>query len=151
VNINIAIEEVFNDKLSPDDLSLRNAAIDAAAHAYAPFSRLNVGAAVKLIDGTIVSGNNQENVAFPSGLCAERVALFAATANFPDSPPVAIAIVALSNNQVHEHIAPCGACRQVLLETEKRFHLPLKTLLCGNSITYIFPSAELLLPLAFSF
>jgi len=137
------------EALSMDDSRLRNAAVHAAKRAYAPYSHFNVGAAVLLKDGTIIEGSNQENMAYPSGLCAERVALFSAGASFPDIPVAAIAIVAVKDGNMQSAIAPCGGCRQVMLETEQRYGQPIRILLCGQHETVLVASAKNLLPLAF--
>ena len=150
----IKIELIFKrlkiEALSLDDRQLCDTAVRAAMRAYAPYSHFHVGAAVSLIDGTIVEGNNQENIAYPSGLCAERVALFSAGASYPEKPVTAIAIVAIKNGEVQDTIAPCGGCRQVMLETEQRYENPVRILLCGKEDTIIIQSAKDLLPLSFS-
>lgn len=105
--------------------------------------------AALLEDGTIVTGSNQENAAYPSGLCAERVALFHAGHQYPDMPVVALAIAAATNGRQVESISPCGACRQVLLEAEQRYGKPMKVLLCGTKEVVVAESAESLLPLCF--
>ena len=105
--------------------------------------------AIELADGTIVTGSNQENAAYPSGLCAERVALFHAGHQYPDMPVVALAIAAATNGRQVESISPCGACRQVLLEAEQRYGKPMKVLLCGTKEVVVAESAESLLPLCF--
>lgn len=108
------------DELEPKDRELCEAAEKALAGSYAPYSKFNVGAAVRLADGRIVTGANQENAAYPSGLCAERTAMFSAHANHPDTPMTAIAITAAQNGKLNEDItAPCGACRQVMAEYQK--------------------------------
>ncbi|MDR3250327.1 MAG: cytidine deaminase [Tannerella sp.] len=137
------------DELSCGDRRLRAAAIDAAGRAYAPYSRFSVGAAALLADDSIVTGNNQENMAYPSGLCAERVALFAAGATFPDIPVTAIAIVAMSGGEVHPHVSPCGSCRQVMLETERRYGGAIRVLMCGRDETVVVSSVSGLMPFAF--
>jgi len=142
-------KSVCVEELQEEDMRLRNAAVEAAKDAYAPYSNFYVGAAVLLEDGTIVIGNNQENVAFPSGLCAERVALFSAGATFPTVPVVALAITAIKDGEIQQSISPCGACRQVMLETEQRYGRALRVLLCGNDETIIVSSAKDLLPLCF--
>ena len=114
-----------------------------------PYSKFHVGAAALLEDGTIVTGSNQENAAYPSGLCAERVALFHAGHQYPDMPVVALAIAAATNGRQVESISPCGACRQVLLEAEQRYGKPMKVLLCGTKEVVVAESAESLLPLCF--
>jgi cytidine deaminase len=129
---------------------LREKAIDAAANAYAPYSNFRVGAALMLSNGEFVSGSNQENVAYPSGLCAERVAMFTANHYYPESAPLAMALVAFEpSGEMAESISPCGACRQVLCEAERRFEAPMKLILCGKSKAIILPSAESSLPFSF--
>ena len=109
------------DELSTGDRELMEAARRSLAGAYAPYSGFNVGAAVRLADGKIVTGNNQENAAYPSGLCAERVAVFAAAAQHPGVAIQAIAVTASAGKVTVNHpVAPCGACRQVLAEYEQR-------------------------------
>ena len=128
--------------------------IDAAKHAtqksYAPYSNFKVGAALLLENGEIITGNNQENAAYPSGLCAERVAIFYAHSIYPDQNVVAIAIAASANNIfTKDAITPCGGCRQVLLETENRFGSSMKILMYGEDSVYIVNSIKELLPLSF--
>jgi len=107
------------DELSETQVTLINKAIKAAGSAYAPYSKYYVGAAVLLGNGEIITGNNQENAAYPSGLCAERVAIFYAGSQFPDVPATSIAIVAIQNGSIQEEpVTPCGGCRQVLCEKE---------------------------------
>ena len=118
---------------------------------YAPYSKFNVGAAVLLETGEIVSGSNQENAAYPSGLCAERVTMFYANAQHPDSKPIAIAISAKNDDGFLKiPISPCGACRQVLLETEMRYGEKIKVFLYGTEKVYMLNSVQDLLPFAFS-
>jgi cytidine deaminase len=128
---------------------LIESAIDATANAYAPYSGFDVGAAVLLKNGKIIEGSNQENEAYPSGLCAERVTLFSANAQYPDTKVLAIAVAAVTNGKQTDMITPCGACRQVLLEVEKRYQSPIKILLCGREQICIVESAASLLPLSF--
>ena len=142
-------KSVCAEELQEEDKRLRSVAVEAAKDAYAPYSHFFVGAAVLLEDGTIVKGNNQENAAYPSGLCAERVALFSAGAIFPTIPVVALAITAMKDGEIQQSISPCGACRQVMLETEQRYGRPLRVLLCGNDETIMVSSAKDLLPLCF--
>lgn len=132
-----------------EELPLVRAALEATGQAYAPYSKFHVGAAVLLADGTIVTGSNQENAAYPSGLCAERVALFHAGHQYPGVPVVALAIAAATEGRQVESISPCGACQQVLLETEQRHNTPVKVLLCGTRDVLVAPSAASLLPLCF--
>lgn len=129
--------------------SLCRAALTATKNAYAPYSNFHVGAAVLMVNGELVTGSNQENAAYPSGLCAERVALFYAGSLYPDIPVEAIAVAAISQGQVVERISPCGACRQVLLEAEMRSGAPLKIFLCGNDSITLIEKATDLLPFGF--
>lgn len=150
IDINISIESYQLDELSPQDQELVQAAIEATKNAYANYSRFYVGAALRLENGKIVIGANQENAAFPSGLCAERTAVFAAQANYPDSPIDTLAIVARNEKGVlPDPITPCGACRQVILEIEDRYKKPIKILLFGTQKIYCVRSVKDLLPLSF--
>ncbi len=139
------------DELSPDDRRLVEMAKEAVKTAYVPYSRFHVGAAVMTADGHFLSASNQENAAYPSGLCAERTVLFYAGAHYPDSPVQTLAVAAF-----HKHaftpwpIPPCGACRQVMLETEKRAGSPLRILLYGTKGIYLTEGVENLLPLSFT-
>lgn len=136
-------------ELRDEELLLAGAVLKAAGQAYAPYSHFHVGAAVLLANGVIVTGSNQENAAYPSGLCAERVALFHAGHQYPDVPVIALAIAAATGGEQVESISPCGACRQVLLETEQRYGKPIKILLCGTEKITMAESAASLLPLCF--
>lgn len=136
-------------ELPDSEILLLNAAVRATEQAYAPYSKFYVGAAALLANGEIVTGSNQENAAYPSGLCAERVALFHAGHQFPGIPVVALAIAAATNGKQVESISPCGACRQVLLEMEQRSGHLMKIMLCGTKEVMIAQSAESLLPLCF--
>lgn len=137
------------NEVPDEELPLVNAALKATGQSYAPYSKFHVGAAALLADGTIVTGSNQENAAYPSGLCAERVTLFHAGHQYPDVPVVALAIAASTGGKQVESISPCGAYRQVLLETEQRYNRPVKVLLCGTKEVVVAPSAASLLPLCF--
>lgn len=122
----------------------------ASVNAYAPYSHFLVGAAVLLENGEIITGNNQENAAYPSGLCAERTAMFYANANYPDVPVTALAVAAQNaGGFLKDPIAPCGSCRQVLLETEQRYGKKLRALLYGTSEIAILETVKDLLPLSF--
>ena len=148
--LNTIVKVCSYDELSPLDQQLADAAREAAKKSYAPYSRFNVGAAVRLTGGEVVCGSNQENAAYPSGLCAERTTLFWAGAQHPDKAVEAIAIAARNENgEVARPISPCGACRQVMLETEHRFSTPMKVVLYGEDMCYVFNSAADLLPLNF--
>jgi cytidine deaminase len=148
--IELSVQIFRTEELSPADNRLRKAAIRAAGRAYAPYSRLQVGAVALLRDGTVVEGNNQENVAYPSGSCAERVALFHAGASFPEIPVLSLAVIARKEGIIQKTVAPCGACRQVILETERRYGTAIRILLCGRDHTIVVASAKDLLPFAFS-
>lgn len=119
--------------------------------AYAPYSRFRVGAALRLASGEIVMGSNQENAAFPSGLCAERVAVYSAGANFPNKTITALAItVRAESRKVTEAIAPCGACRQSLAEYEQKQNSPMAIYFMGETGNIIkVASVADLLPLGF--
>lgn len=144
------VEVYAIEELDPRYRLLYETAFEASERAYAPYSNFHVGAAVLLENGEILSGNNQENVAYPSGLCAERTALFYAGARYPDVAVRVLAIAAMKDGERVELITPCGACRQVMLETERRYNQPLKVLLCGREEAYLIPSATDLLPFCFS-
>ena len=123
---------------------------DASQRSYSPYSKFKVGASVLLANGEVVSGNNQENAAYPSGLCAERVAIFYANSKFPDVPVKAIAISAYNRNGILKTpVTPCGACRQVLLETEVRFNSPITVILVGQNTIQLIKNCSQLLPLSF--
>lgn len=130
--------------------SLINKAKEQVNKAYAPYSRFHVGAAIELENGEIFAGSNQENSAYPSGLCAERVAMFYANAQFPDVPVKTIAIAAFTNDKFLQYpITPCGSCRQVLLETEIRYNKNITILLYGTEEVYLIENVKQLLPLCF--
>ena len=119
----------------PDDaLKLMNAAIIARTNAYAPYSKFNVGAALLLDNGEVISGNNQENAAYPSGLCAERVAIFYAGSQYPNAKVLQMAITATSiNHVVTTPTPPCGACRQSIAEYEFKQESPIQLFFMGES------------------
>jgi cytidine deaminase len=149
-NITAKIQICSYDELQLEEKNAIDCAKDACSRAYAPYSQFQVGAAVALADGTIVTGTNQENVAFPSGLCAERTALFYANSQYPEQAVQVLAIAAYTQGDFIERpISPCGACRQVILETEKRYGNPIKILLYGKTEIYIIEGISDLLPLAF--
>ncbi|MBA2613425.1 MAG: cytidine deaminase [Bacteroidetes bacterium] len=140
------------DTLNKKDLELLNAAKFALVNAYAPYSNFNVGAAVLLEDGTVITGNNQENAAYPSGLCAERVAFFYASSQHPTKKIIAVAISAKTNNQeINIPVPPCGACRQAMAEYEIKFESPIRLIMSGEKgEIFISPSVSNLLPMLFS-
>ena len=139
------------DEFSAEDREVVDAARAATANSYAVYSKFNVGAAVRLANGTIVQGSNQENAAYPSGICAERTTLFWANSQYPDSPVLILAIAARTDaGELPVPIPPCGACRQVILETEKRFGQVIKIILYGAKESYIIEDGiKALLPLSF--
>jgi cytidine deaminase len=139
------------EELPGCDRELLSKATEALANAYAPYSHFMVGAAVRMENGQVVTGSNQENMAFPSGLCAERVALFAAVTANPNIPVEAIAITARSPGfSVSEPVTPCGACRQSMIEYEMHFGRKIRLILRGESgKILVIDGAGSLLPLAF--
>jgi len=143
-------EYASDAELPGNDLELLKTARNAAKNAYAPYSKFQVGAALKLENGIVVIGNNQENAAYPSGLCAERVAIFSAGANYPDYAVDAIAVCCVTENNSGKPFSPCGACRQVLGEYENRGGKPMRIILGGmKGPIFIINSVKDLLPLAF--
>lgn len=146
--LTIAYELRSRAELTPQELLLEQKAIAAAEVAYAPYSQFRVGAAVLLEDGTIVTGSNQENAAYPSGTCAERTALFYAGAEYPALAPVALVLVAFNQTGRVPCITPCGACRQVLMEVANRF-APFRILFVGEEEIIELSDCRLLLPFAF--
>ena len=139
------------DELSEQQANLVKRAIDSAKHAYAPYSAYRVGAALLLGNGEIVTGNNQENAAYPSGLCAERVAIFYAGANYPEVPINMIAVTAIQNGDLQEEpVSPCGGCRQVMLEKENQGKTPMEVILYGTKRIQVLKQATDLMPLPFS-
>ena len=139
------------DELAPDDRALLEAAIDATKGSYAPYSHFNVGAAVRLADGTIVQGANQENAAYPSGLCAERTAMFAASAQHPGVAFRAIAVVCSRDGSLMLNPgSPCGACRQVMAQYERLAMQPLRIILGSGGPILAFTGVESLMPLIFN-
>lgn len=152
----LKIESVFQvyDNLNelPNDVSiLMNKAMEARNKAYAPYSKFKVGAAILLGNGEIITGNNQENVSYPSGLCAERTAIYYAGAQYPDSKILKMVITAASSNQITKNpIPPCGACRQAIAEYEIKQDYPIEIYFMGE-VGSILKSNSLsnLLPLLF--
>lgn len=150
IKLEISIEVRRYDELTPEDRQLINMACEATQRSYAPYSHFSVGAAALLANGTVVTGTNQENAAYPSGLCAERTTLFYANSQYPEQPVKTLAIAARTEEDfLDTPIPPCGACRQVLLETEKRYGKPVRILLYSKSDIYILNGASSLLPLSF--
>lgn len=150
IDINIKIRFCHFEELAEEDRPLVEMAVEATNNAYAKYSNFRVGAAVRLENGLLMKGANQENAAFPVTLCAERTAIFAAQANYPEQPITAIAIAAKNENGLlSEPITPCGSCRQVMLEIEDRYKRPLRILLYGQNGVYIVDTVKDLMPLSF--
>lgn len=137
------------DELTNEDRALVKKALEATETSYSPYSHFSVGAAIRLANGEILTGSNQENAAYPSGLCAERTVLFYAGSHYPD---VAVGTLAIAAHNELEHFSfapPCGACRQVMLETQQRGKRPLRTLLYSPEGILEVAKVEDLLPLSF--
>ena len=139
------------DEMEALDVELLHRAHEATDRSYAPYSKFHVGAAVRMANGEIVTGSNIENAAYPSGLCAERVALFAAQAKFPGMAIEALAVVAHSETKtIVEPVAPCGGCRQVMVEVEQLSKRPLRVLCQGETGPIkVFDGMESLMPFCF--
>ena len=140
------------EELTAEEQHLLSLAIEATSRSYAPYSRFHVGAAVRLDNGEEIIGSNQENAAYPSGLCAERTALFAAGTLYPDVPVSLLAIAARGTDGelLSEPCSPCGSCRQVIIESEKRAGRPIRILLYGRRCVYVIDGIGQLMPLMFS-
>ena len=140
------------DELSAEEKHLVELAIEATSRSYAPYSKFHVGAAVRLDNGVEIIGCNQENAAYPSGLCAERTALIAAGAQYPDVPVRMLAIAARGTHGEleDEPVPPCGSCRQVMIESETRANAPMRILLYGKKYVYVLDGIRKLMPLTFS-
>ena len=149
--LTIAYHSLQLDELAETDRQLIDAAISATETSYAPYSHFCVGAAVRLESGVVVVGSNQENVAFPSGTCAERCAMFYAGSRHPHEAPETIAIAARGTDGrlTPRPISPCGACRQVLLQAETRFGRRLRVLLYGSQEVIEISGVSDLLPFEF--
>ena len=147
----ISYEEYSSvEELGAEDRELAGAAIEAMSGAYAPYSHFHVGAAVRISNGQIVRGANQENAAFPSGLCAERTALFAAGAKYPDKDIRSIALAGGVFGRLAEHPAtPCGACRQVMAQYQTKAGKPMYVIMIGKSRIWKFDRVDDILPLIF--
>lgn len=150
-SIAIIIEEYNSSgELPEQDRILLQQATAAADSSYSPYSSFQVGAAVRLTNGKIVTGNNQENAAYPSGLCAERIALFYAQAQNPGVPVEAVAIFARSGEfEVDQPVTPCGSCRQVMAEYENRHHRKMRIIMGNSGQVKVVDGIENLLPLMF--
>ena len=150
--INVTYQEYSSvEEMTPEDQALVAAALEAQKGSYSPYSDFQVGAALLLANGVIVKGANQENIAYPSGLCAERVTMFAAMAQYPGVPFEALAVTAHSESTlIDEPVAPCGACRQVMVEVEQQSKQPLRVLCQGETgPIFAFDGIESLMPFIF--
>ena len=143
-------EYTATDQLEQVEQELVEAAIEATKTSYAPYSNFNVGAAVRLEDGQIVKGSNQENAAYPSGICAERTAMFYAGANYGDKAITAIAVAASQNGVLlASPVSPCGACRQVMAQYQTKGGKPMAIILVGGKKIWKFDRVDDILPLIF--
>lgn len=148
--VRINVRKLTDEELTPDVRELVEQAKLATDNSYSPYSHFRVGAALRLQNGTIVTGANQENAAFPSSLCAERTAIFSAQAHYPDQPIMQLAIAARNaSGFLSEPISPCGGCRQVILGIEDRYQQPITVFLYGTNGIYQISSARDLLPFSF--
>lgn len=144
------VNVLSHEELSPEDKSLVAASKTATNGSYSPYSQFSVGAAIRMNDGSVYTGSNQENISYPCGLCAERTALFYAASEKKETPIAAIAISAKNKDGfLQKPITPCGLCRQALLEYEKKFGNKIKVLLNSENDVYVIESIEALLPLQF--
>ena len=144
--INISYEHYTLDTLPTSDSELVKAAFEATTQAYAPFSGFKVGAAARLRSGEIITAANCESEVFPSGLCAERSLLYHYATNHADNP---IEAMAIASNPSERECYPCGACRQVMLDTENRQQSPIRIIMAGGGTATIVGSAKDLLPFTF--
>jgi len=150
-HLNITYQEFSSvDEMTPGDQALVAAALEAQKGSYSPYSDFQVGAALLLANGVVVKGANQENIAYPSGLCAERSAMFWAGANYPDVPMETLAVAGSDHGVLCESPAsPCGACRQVMAEYQKKYQHPIQIILVGSKRIRKFSCVEDLLPFIF--
>ncbi|WP_431472661.1 cytidine deaminase [Nonlabens sp. SCSIO 43208] len=152
LNISTSLEVYENlQELASEDFLLMEHAVKARSRAYAPYSEFAVGCAILLENNEIVTGNNQENAAYPSGLCAERVALFYAGSQYPGVPVKKMALTAgPMSSDFFKPVPPCGACRQVISEYEKRQENGIEIYFMGTGGKVVMASSmESLLPLSF--
>ena len=138
------------EEMNPEDRELAAEAIKAMQGAYAPYSHFHVGAAVRMSNGQIVRGANQENAAFPSGLCAERTAMFAAGARYPDKDMLSIALAGgVMGRLGREPATPCGACRQVMAQYQAKSGKPMSVIMISSDRIWKFEKVDDILPLIF--
>jgi cytidine deaminase len=150
--IHIAYEEYKSiDELNAEDRELASEAIKAMEGAYAPYSHFHVGAAVRMSNGQIVRGANQENAAFPSGLCAERTAMFAAGAQYPEENILSIALAGgMMGHLGNQPATPCGACRQVMAQYQHKSGKPMSVIMIAADKVWKFEKVDDILPLIFN-
>ncbi|MCR5548190.1 MAG: cytidine deaminase [Bacteroidales bacterium] len=150
-DINISYLEYSRiEEMNAEDRELAAEAIEAMGGAYAPYSHFHVGAAVRMSNGQIVRGANQENAAFPSGLCAERTAMFSASAKYPDKDMRSIAIAGGVHGRLgREPATPCGACRQVMAQYQTKAGKPMSVIMIGADRIWKFEKVDDILPLIF--
>ena len=150
IRLETEVKAYAYDELSDEDRRLVDEAKRMTATSYAPYSRFHVGAAILMADGSVATGSNQENAAYPSGTCAEPTAAYHASAVKPGVAMKKIAVAAWTGGRFQGRpISPCGACRQVLAEYEKLYG-PIEVLLYGEECVYVLPSVASLLPLTFT-
>lgn len=151
VKIKTDIKLCQMEELEEKDRLLVEEAMKATDNSYSPYSKFKVGAAVRLADGFTIRGANQENAAFSITICAERSAIYAAQAQYPEKPITAIAISARNESGfTNEPVSPCGMCRQAMVEIEQRYNQPLRILLYGKKGVYVMDSIRNLMPLSFT-
>lgn len=144
--INISYEHCSIEELSPAEQEVVQAAFGATSKAYAPYSGFKVGAAIRLRSGKILTAANCESEVFPSGLCAERSLLYSYATNHADD---VIELMAIASDPSERECYPCGACRQVMLDAERRQQNPIRIIMAGGGTASVVESAEVLLPFTF--
>ena len=144
--INISYEHCSIEELSPAEQEIVQAAFGATSKAYAPYSGFKVGAAIRLRSGKILTAANCESEVFPSGLCAERSLLYSYATNHADD---VIELMAIASNPSERECYPCGACRQVILDAERRQQSLIRIIMAGGGTASVVESAEVLLPFTF--
>ncbi len=147
--LSIGYELLTENELTEQEKALRLSAIKVAKKAYAPYSKFSVGVALLLENGEIITASNQENAAYPSGMCAERIALYYAGAKYPNTAVISLLLVAFNEKGQVSEISPCGACRQVFVETASRFK-PFSLLLSGKDKLIRLKDCQDLLPFSFN-
>ncbi|MCC8145913.1 MAG: cytidine deaminase [Bacteroidales bacterium] len=150
LNIIAKIRVCIYEELNLSEKILIDSAKEAALRSYSPYSHFQVGASVQLVNNEIITGSNQENAAYPSGLCAERIALFYANSRFPEEAVQAVAVAACrEGNFTKDPVTPCGACRQVMLEVQNRYKQPFSLYLYGTKEIFVIETINDILPLSF--